>query len=207
MTGRPSRVPAVLFRCTASLALVTILVVASSTAASAGIDRRPSSSNAPGHERKVVIQRAKSQRGAPYRSGGTSPSGFDCSGFTHWIFEGHGANLPHSAAAQYNLGTRPGYKRVWSKSHLKKGDLVFFNTNGYSVSHAGMYIGGGRFISASSHGVRVDSIYDPYYWGHRYVGATRLPVFIHGEGHGGDHSHHAHHRKAHPSWHRGKHGW
>ncbi|MFN2594797.1 MAG: C40 family peptidase [Actinomycetota bacterium] len=209
MTGSSTRVPAVFWKFAASLVLAVIVAAAGSTPALAGYDypqRRPSKTD---HERRVVTHRARSQAGAPYRSGGSSPSGFDCSGFTRWIFEGHGANLPHSAAAQFNLGSRHGYKRVWNRGRLKVGDLVFFNTNGYSVSHAGMYVGQGRFISStSSSGVRVNSIYDRYYWGSRYVGATRLPVFIDKSKPRPRHKHHAHHHhKPKPSWHRGKRGW
>ncbi|MEA2477429.1 MAG: putative lipoprotein NlpC [Actinomycetota bacterium] len=208
MTGSHTRPPALFWKCAAGLALAAIVAVMGSTPAWAGIDqtRRPARADRADHQRKMVDHRARSQTGAPYRSGGSSPSGFDCSGYTRWIFEGHGANLPHSAAAQFNLGSRPGYKRVWNRQKLKVGDLVFFNTNGYNVSHAGMYVGHGRFISStSSSGVRVDSIYDPYYWGHRYVGATRLPVFIN---HGKPRHHHTHHHhKPRPSWHRGKRGW
>lgn len=55
------------------------------------------------------------------------------------------------------------------------GDLVFFNTSGKGVSHAGMYIGSGKFIHAStSKGVRVDKLNDPYYWGNKYVGAKKV---------------------------------
>lgn len=210
MTGSPTRVPAFFWKFAASIAIAATVGFIASPPAVAGLDRAPHrQTKKTGHERHVVTRRARSQMGAPYRAGGSSPSGFDCSGFTHWIFEGHGANLPHSAAAQFDLGRRPGYKRVWDRRRLKVGDLVFFNTNGYSVSHAGMYVGHGRFISStSSHGVRVDSIYDPYYWGRRYVGATRLPVFIRHHAHGHHVHHHHHHKpKPKPSWHRGKRGW
>ena len=209
MTGSHIRVPAILWKCVAGLVFATVVVAGGPTPAFAGLDqtsRRPERTN---QERRAVDQRARSQMGAPYRSGGSSPSGFDCSGFTRWIFEGHGANLPHSAAAQFNLGSRHGYKRVGNRSRLKVGDLVFFNTNGYSVSHAGMYVGHGRFISStSSSGVRVNSIHDPYYWGSRYVGATRLPVFIREhKPHHSRHRHRRHHHRPRPTWHRGKRGW
>ncbi|MEA2509183.1 MAG: murein DD-endopeptidase / murein LD-carboxypeptidase [Actinomycetota bacterium] len=131
-------------------------------------------------ERLHIKHRAKRELGAPFVYGGTTPKGFDCSGFTRWTFHNNGADLPHSAALQFKLGHRYGFKRIWKKKHLKKADLVFFNTSGSGVSHAGIYIGHGKFISAtSSSGVHIDSVYDRYYWGRRFVGATRVPATRH----------------------------
>lgn len=128
-------------------------------------------------QRRHVEQRAHSVVGTPYRYGGTSPAGFDCSGFTTWVFAGHGANLPRSSAAQYQLGDRAGYRRVHDRGALEVGDLVFHKTTSAHVGHVGVYVGGGRFISAtSSEGVQVRSLYDPYYWGERWVGGVRLPT-------------------------------
>ena len=143
----------------------------------------PNSVSAHSHEsfkaqRAHVEDRARSQIGTRYSYGGTSPrTGFDCSGFTRWLYSEHGASLPHSSSDQFALGRRDGYKRIWKRSSLEVGDLVFHRTTSARVGHAGVYIGGGRFISStSSGGVRIRSIYDPYYWGPRWVGATRLPV-------------------------------
>jgi cell wall-associated NlpC family hydrolase len=127
-------------------------------------------------ERRHIKHRAKRELGVPYSYGGTSPSGFDCSGFTRWTFLTHGADLPHSAARQFDLRHQRGYKRVWHRSHLKKGDLVFFSTDGVRIGHVGIFVGHHRFISAtSSSGIHIDSVYDPYYWGHRYVAGVRVP--------------------------------
>lgn len=130
-------------------------------------------------QRRHVKERAVTMRGTPYRYGGTSPNGFDCSGFTQWTYEGHGARLPHSSIDQFNLARRDGYKRIWHRSKLEVGDLVFHKTTSARVGHVGIYVGNGKFISAtSSGGVQIRSIWDPYYWGQRWVGATRLPATI-----------------------------
>ena len=127
-------------------------------------------------QRSHIEARARSQIGAPYSYGGGSPSGFDCSGFTRWVYLEHGANLPHSSDAQFELAGRNGYKRVWDRADLHVGDLVFHDTDSGRIGHVGIYVGGGRFISAtSSEGVQVRSLYDSY-WGPRWVGATRVPA-------------------------------
>lgn len=113
-----------------------------------------------------VIETAKQYIGVPYVYGGSTPSGFDCSGFVSYVYRQHGVSLPRSSAAMFGKGTRV--------TSLVAGDLVFFNTNGRGVSHVGIYIGGNRFISATSdRGVKIDSLSDGY-WGPRYLGAKRL---------------------------------
>lgn len=128
-------------------------------------------------QRKHVKERSRSAIGSPYRSGGTSRSGFDCSGFTRWTFQNHGANLPRTSTDQFYLAKRKGNARIWKRKNLKVGDLVFHKTTSARVGHAGIFIGNGKFISStSSGGVRVKSIWDPHYWGPRWVGGTRLKV-------------------------------
>lgn len=115
-----------------------------------------------------MIRMAMRYRGVPYAFGGTSPYGFDCSGFTQYMFRQVGVQLPRMADAQYYYG------RPVSRSNLQPGDLVFFETYEAGPSHVGIYIGNNQFIAAnSSTGVAVASIYDPYYWGPRYLGARR----------------------------------
>ena len=127
-------------------------------------------------QREHVEQRARSVIGSPYSYGGTSPSGFDCSGFTRWVFAQHGATSPHSSSAQFEMGKRDGFKRVYKREHLKEGDLVFHKTTSTRVGHAGIYIGEGKFVSStSSGGVQVRSLYDSY-WGPRWVAGTRVPA-------------------------------
>lgn len=127
-------------------------------------------------QRAHVEQRARSQIGAPYSYGGTSSRGFDCSGFTRWVFAQHGASLPHSSYEQFEMGNRNGFKRVYKRENLKEGDLVFHKTTSARVGHAGIYVGDGKFVSStSSGGVQVRSLYDSY-WGPRWVAGTRVPA-------------------------------
>jgi cell wall-associated NlpC family hydrolase len=104
--------------------------------------------------------------GVPYVFGGTSTSGFDCSGFVQHVFAMLGIGLPRTADAQYDFG-KPAI------GGPRPGDLVFFDTYG-GVSHVGIYLGKGQFVHASSsHGVMVSHLSDSY-WAARYVGAKRL---------------------------------
>ncbi|MBU8905933.1 C40 family peptidase [Desertibacillus haloalkaliphilus] len=116
-----------------------------------------------------IIANAKKQIGVPYQFGGSSPSGFDCSGFIYYVFDQSGIQLPRTASDQYNAGTSV------SKSELKKGDLVFFETYKPGPSHSGIYVGDNKFIHASSsRGITISSVNDPYYWAPRYLGAKRV---------------------------------
>jgi peptidoglycan DL-endopeptidase CwlO len=104
--------------------------------------------------------------GVPYVFGGTTASGFDCSGFVQHVFAMLGIELPRTADAQFDVG-RP------AVGGPRAGDLVFFDTYG-GVSHVGIYLGHGKFVHASSsHGVMVSHLSESY-WASRYVGAKRL---------------------------------
>lgn len=106
--------------------------------------------------------------GVSYKTGGTTTSGFDCSGFTSYVYKKLGLNLPRTSTAQYKVGT------AVSKSNLKAGDLVFFNTSGKGISHVGIYVGNGKFAhSSTSRGVIVSPLSQTYY-AKRYVGAKRV---------------------------------
>ena len=114
-----------------------------------------------------IVDTAMQHLGTRYVYGGASPSGFDCSGFTMYIYGQYGYSLPHTATGQWQsgLGTR-----VYSISELQPGDLVFFNdpsrNAGKACSHAGIYTGDGQFIHSSSSrsgGVIVSSLTSGYY--------------------------------------------
>jgi cell wall-associated NlpC family hydrolase len=118
-----------------------------------------------------VAEAARSFEGTRYSFGGTSRSGFDCSGFTRFIL-GHsaGVDLPRTAMEQYYYGAKV------DRGELKPGDLVFFNnTYRYGISHVGIYIGNGNFVHASdpAHGVTIDALDTPYYARH-FAGARRV---------------------------------
>ena len=102
----------------------------------------------------------------PYKWGGASPStGFDCSGFTMYVFAQIGVSRPHYAAAQYQMGVAA------SRDQLQLGDLVFFR----GLGHMGMYIGGGNFIHApqTADVVKISSLNEPYRIAN-WVGARRV---------------------------------
>ena len=118
-----------------------------------------------------LISFAKRFIGVRYRWGGSSPKGFDCSGFTQYVFKNIGIALNRTSTSQAAQG-----KRV-SKSNLQPGDLVFFDTNGGNnrINHVGIYIGGGRFIQSSSTGtgVTISNISSGFYSG-TYMTARRV---------------------------------
>ena len=101
-----------------------------------------------------IIATANQYLGSRYRYGGSSPQGFDCSGFVMYVFGRHGFNLPHSSRSLSTLGS------AVSKAELQAGDLVFFKTGGSKrINHAGIYIGAGKFIHASTNrGITIDTV-------------------------------------------------
>lgn len=114
-----------------------------------------------------VVATANQYIGSRYIYGGTAPSGFDCSGFTSYVYKKYGVSLNRTAAGQYSNGV------AVSKGELQPGDLVMFGKSG--INHVGIYIGGGKMIHAAnpSRGVTTDTINSGYY-GTNYVGARRI---------------------------------
>ncbi|WNB91906.1 C40 family peptidase [Bacillus sp. NEB1478] len=115
-----------------------------------------------------VTETAKVYMGTPYKWGGTTPKGFDASGFTKYIFKTTVVKkeIPRTSAAQFNGGA------AVTKGKEKLGDLVFFKTNGKSVSFVGIYLGNKSFIAATTKGVRIQSM-NTKYWKDIYAGARR----------------------------------
>lgn len=117
---------------------------------------------------QAVLSFASQFLGTPYVWGGTSPSpGFDCSGFTQYVFRHVGINLSRTSQTQFNQGTSV------SRSDLKPGDLVFFSTYGPGATHVGIYAGNNTMIDSSNGGVVYESMNNSY-WAPRYLGARRL---------------------------------
>jgi peptidoglycan endopeptidase LytE len=115
----------------------------------------------------TVAQYAAHYLGVPYSWGGTSPSGFDCSGFVRFVFAHFGVSLTRTSFSQFGEGSSV------SRSNLQPGDLVFFASNGGGASHVGIYVGNGQFINAADSGVRYDSLSSGY-WSSSYVGGRRV---------------------------------
>ncbi|MFL0247470.1 C40 family peptidase [Candidatus Clostridium stratigraminis] len=115
-----------------------------------------------------VVSYAYKFLGKPYVWGASGPNAFDCSGFTAYVYRAFGVGLGHYTGTQFGSG------QSVSKGNLAPGDLVFFNTYG-SVSHVGIYVGGGNFIHAANSrtGVTVSSLSEGYY-ASRYAGARRV---------------------------------
>ena len=107
-------------------------------------------------ERAAAV--ALQQVGVPYRYGGSTPSGFDCSGLVHYSYANAGKSVPRTTAALWNDLT-PVQNR-----NMRVGDLLFFSISG-KMSHVGMYLGGGRFVHAPSSGkvVSVESLGSDFY--------------------------------------------
>lgn len=115
-----------------------------------------------------IAAQAVAMSGKPYRYGGSSPSGFDCSGLVHFAHRSAGVSVPRTAQLQFRQARRV------SPTELQPGDLVFFRIAG-KVSHVGLYTGDGRFVHAPSSGKRVEvTTLDHPYWRRQLVAAGRL---------------------------------
>ena len=115
--------------------------------------------------RDRVVSTSLKYVGAPYERGGTSPAGFDCSGFVLFVYAQAGVSLPHGVAKQYRLGS------AVSRDELEPGDIVFFDR----LRHSGIYIGDTRFVHATKPGdVVMVSRLDEEWFRRRWIGARRL---------------------------------
>jgi cell wall-associated NlpC family hydrolase len=118
----------------------------------------------------ALVGTALDLRGVRYRNGGADPGGFDCSGFTQYVFAQYGVRLPRSVRDQFDQGTpvRP--------EDVREGDLLFFHVEGSGASHVGISVGGDSFIHAPSTSgvVRVERV-GTRYWSDRFIGARRVP--------------------------------
>ncbi|MFY9440619.1 MAG: LysM peptidoglycan-binding domain-containing C40 family peptidase [Tepidanaerobacteraceae bacterium] len=114
-----------------------------------------------------IIDFAKTFIGTPYKSAGSSPGGFACSGFTSYVYKQFDIDLPRVAQDQYHFG------KAVSSEEAKAGDLVAFAHNGY-IHHVGIYMGNGEFIhSSSTEGIVITKTSD-IYWGPRLLGYCRV---------------------------------
>lgn len=129
----------------------------------------PTAAAAVSSKRDKIVSYAKQFLGRPYVYGSSGPKSFDCSGFTRYVFKQYGISLNRSADGQASNG------RTVSRSELLPGDLVLFHTTRKGISHAGMYIGNGQFIHASSGGGKVMiSPLNTGYYNSRLVTAKRV---------------------------------
>ncbi len=121
-------------------------------------------------ERRLFVRVAMGFLGAPYRFGGSSVRGLDCSAFVKKIYELFNVSLPRTAREQSRVG-----KRV-ARNELEEGDLVFFNTSRRALGHVGIYIGNNEFVHAASgrsRAVKIDTLDKSYYDKH-FIKAVRL---------------------------------
>ena len=146
----------------------------STACASSGAVPRPfpmaAASPAPGaSDTHALVGTALTLRGAPYRNGGADPTGFDCSGFTQYVFAQHGVPLPRAVHDQFKEG-----KRVRTPD-IAAGDLLFFSTTEPGASHVAIAVGPDEFVHAPSSAgvVRVERL-SVSYWARRFVGARRV---------------------------------
>ncbi len=112
-----------------------------------------------------LIKHATQLVGIPYRWGGTSRSGFDCSGFLQYVFSQKGFSIPRTVSDIWNFGVGVAKPSV--------GDIVFFQTYKKGPSHAGIYLGDGKFIHSGSKGVTISQM-NISYWQQRYLGSKRI---------------------------------
>lgn len=149
------------------IAILGVLVACGSAPKAA--DQGDSSHRADKATAQHAAEYARGMVGKPYRYGGNSPAGFDCSGLVQYSYSRAGLPVPRTTGSQ-----RQSSVAISSRS-LREGDLLFFDQQGRKSSHVGIYIGAGRFVHAPSSGkrVRVDKL-DAKYWQKHFAGARRI---------------------------------
>jgi murein DD-endopeptidase len=149
-----------------TLALAGCATTPPPPAASAG-STKPGNGAAPA-DRAAAL--AAKMVGKPYKYGGSSPSGFDCSGLVQYSFRHAGVSLPHNTVQQRSA------TRLINVAELRRGDLLFFNQEGKKYGHVGIYLGDGKFVHAPSSGksVRSDALSNPYW--KKHLSEVRRPA-------------------------------
>jgi cell wall-associated NlpC family hydrolase len=164
--------PSALATSPAAEAVATDDVAEADVADDADLDSQDATAATGGDARQMLLALAMKLKSMDihYRRGGKLPStGFDCSGFVHYVFRHSiGLDLPANSARQFLAGFKV------KRADMQTGDLVFFRTRGKRISHVGIYIDNGRFIHSPSTGkvVRVDSLNESY-WSRHFAGAKR----------------------------------
>ncbi|MGD8914301.1 MAG: C40 family peptidase [Candidatus Thiodiazotropha sp.] len=146
-------------------ACTTVSKPASSKATNTGQEKQ----DLPLEPTYTVVDIAEGLKGKPYRYGGVTPKGFDCSGFVQYAYRKAGMSIPRTTRDQYRVSQRLPLEKA------KPGDLLFFKIDSRKLSHVGLYAGNGRFIHASTAKKRVADalIHDPY-WRNRLIGIGRI---------------------------------
>lgn len=153
-----------------ALLTIGVVLLAFSGCASAPVASSGSTRSISAERGETAASLAAKMVGKPYKYGGASPSGFDCSGLVYYSFKQAGVALPHNTAQQRAAS------RLVKVAELRRGDLLFFDQEGKKHGHVGIYLGEGRFVHAPSSGksVRNDALSNPYW--KKHLSEARRPV-------------------------------
>jgi len=153
-----------------ALLIIGVVLLAFSGCASAPVTPTSTAKATAADRGDAAAALAAKMVGKPYKYGGASPSGFDCSGLVYYSFRQAGVALPHNTAQQRAAS------RLVKVAELRRGDLLFFDQEGKKHGHVGIYLGEGRFVHAPSSGksVRADALSNPYW--KKHLTEARRPV-------------------------------